>query len=472
MDHKTPLQSPWTTQIIKERGVTALSSNIETDICIIGGGISGIITAYNLLKFTSHRVVVVDAHEIAHGATGHNAGQLVAELERPIYSIVEDFGLIKTMKAMEDIESSWIIIEQIIQDLDLNINYSTFLGYNLYSTKKQVKDKLKDLLILQDAGVNIRKILVAKEFYDELEIDTGYLDLIELIDQDNMLSLSETKNTDYIAAFPLKKGCLNSALFTEKIAHVLLKKYANRFEVYENTYIKEININNDDIIVKSEFNDEIKVNRLILCTNGFENFTIKSNTDENLNFNFHKHIKGLVGYMFAKTEDMDKNPGAFAYYDRFFENNVETIEDGVDKNRDVVYLDNYTYTTRRHYDLENENPKNLFCIGGIATVLEDTSTYNKQHEYDENAKKFYTDFIENNIVDEEAEEGHREFMWHGLMGYTADGLRLVGYDNRETRLMYNLGCNGIGILPAIWGGKRISDLLNGDTTESLFDPRI
>ncbi len=466
------LQSPWTTQIKKERDVFALDKDIETDICIVGGGISGIVTAYNLLKFTNERVVVVDAHEIAHGATGHNAGQLVAELERPIFSIVEDFGLIKTMKAMEDIESSWIIIEQIIQDLDLTINYSTFLGYNLYSTKKQIQDKLKDLLILQDAGVNIRKMLIAKEFYDKLEIGTEYLELIELIDQDNMLSLSETKNPDYIAAFPLKKGCLNSALFTEKIAHVLLKKYANRFEVYEKTYIKEIDINADDVIIKSESNNEIKASRLILCTNGFENFTIKSNTDKNLNFNFHKHIKGLVGYMFAKTEDMNKNPGAFAYFDKFYEENETEIVPGVDRNRDVVYLDSYTYTTRRHYDLEKEDPKNLFCIGGICNVLEDSSTYNKQHEYDVTAKEFYLDFIKNNITEEPGNSTQREFMWHGLMGYTADGLRLVGFDNRETKLMYNLGCNGIGILPAIWGGKRIADLLNGDTTQSLFDPRI
>lgn len=466
------LQSPWTTQIKKERDVKSLDNHIETDICIIGGGISGIVTAYNLLKFTSHRVAIVDAHEIAHGATGHNAGQLVAELERPIYSIVEDFGLIKTMKAMEDIESSWITIEQIIQDLDLTINYSTFLGYNLYSTKKQIQDKLKDLLILQDAGVNIRKMLIAREFFDQLEIDTEYLDLVELIDQDNMLSLSETKNPDYIAAFPLKKGCLNSALFTEKIAHMLLKKYTSRFEIYEKTYIKEIDINIDDVIIKSETNNEIKSNRLILCTNGFENFTIRSNTDKNLNFNFHKHIKGLVGYMFAKTEVMNKNPGAFAYFDKSFEENRQIVSNIIDKNRDVIYLDNYTYTTRRHYDLENEDTKNLFCIGGMSTVLEDTSTYNKQHEYDISAKEFYLDFIKKNIADEVTDSKQREFMWHGLMGYTSDGLRLVGYDNREQRLMYNLGCNGIGILPAIWGGKRIADLLNGDTTESLFDPRI
>jgi len=466
------LQSPWTTQIKKERDVMPLDADTETDICIVGGGISGIITAYNILKYTNHRVVLLDAREIAHGATGHNAGQLVAELERPIFSIVEDFGLIKTMKAIEDIESSWVTIEQIIQDLDIPINYSTFMGYNLYSTKRQVHEKLKDLVIIEDAGVNIRKMLIAKEFAEQLEIGDEYKEVVEYIDQDDMLSLSETNNLDYIAAFPLKKGCLNSALFTEKIAHMLLKKYANRFSIHENTFVKEIDINVNDVVVRTDLGNNVTSQKLILCTNGFENFTIRSNKDQNLNFNFHKHIKGLVGYMFAKTESLNKNPGAFAYFDKYFEDNMEEAAEDVDRNRDVAYLDNYTYTTRRHYDLENEDTKNLFCIGGIATVLEDTTSYNKQHIYDENAKQYYLDFMKNNINQEPVEEGHREFIWHGLMGYTADGLRLVGFDNREEKLMYNLGCNGIGILPAIWGGKRIADLLNGDTTESLFDPRI
>jgi hypothetical protein len=58
-----------------------------------------------------------------------------------------------------------------------------------------------------------------------------------------------------------------------------------------------------------------------------------------------------------------------------------------------------------------------------------------------------------------------------LMGYTANGLRLVGFEKRNSVLMYNLGCNGIGILPAIWGGLRISNLLNGEKSESLFDPK-
>ncbi len=467
------LRSPWTTQFKKTREIKTLDTDLNTDICIVGGGISGVVTAYNILKHTARSVTLIEARQVAHGATGHNAGQLVAEFERSITSLVEDFGFEKTIKAIQSIESSWILIEQIIQDLNLNINYSTFLGYNLYSTKEQIENKLNDLLILQEGNINIRKMLIAKEYFDNLQLSEKFNNLIDIISQDDILSLSETKNQDYIAALPLKKGCLNSALFTEKIVQSLLLKYSNRFCVYEDSPVKEIIINDENILIQTTGGNKIISKKNILCTNGFENFDIKSYKNKDLNFNFHKHIKGLVGYMFAKTENMNKNPEAFAYYDKNFDEKADADSfEKIDRQRDIIYSDNYTYTTRRQYDLENEKPKNLFCIGGISAVLEDSSSYNKQHAYDENAKNNYLKFIKNNLDQDDIDENHREFMWHGLMGYTSDGIRLVGYDNRENALMYNLGCNGIGILPAICGGKRIADLLNGDTTESLFDPRI
>lgn len=48
-------------------------------------------------------------------------------------------------------------------------------------------------------------------------------------------------------------------------------------------------------------------------------------------------------------------------------------------------------------------------------------------------------------------EIHYAYRRHGLMGYTKNTLRLIGPDPFNTVLMYNLGCNGVGILPSIHG---------------------
>jgi glycine/D-amino acid oxidase-like deaminating enzyme len=58
------------------------------------------------------------------------------------------------------------------------------------------------------------------------------------------------------------------------------------------------------------------------------------------------------------------------------------------------------------------------------------------------------------------------------LGYTTSGIRLIGKEPNNPRLLYNVGCNGIGIMPSIYGAKRISQILNGiDLPVSIFDPK-
>ena len=65
-----------------------------------------------------------------------------------------------------------------------------------------------------------------------------------------------------------------------------------------------------------------------------------------------------------------------------------------------------------------------------------------------------------------------DFHWHGLMGYNDSGIRVIGAHPRRPRLLYNLGCNGVGFLPSIHGGQRVSRLLAGERLPpSVFDPR-
>jgi glycine/D-amino acid oxidase-like deaminating enzyme len=64
------------------------------------------------------------------------------------------------------------------------------------------------------------------------------------------------------------------------------------------------------------------------------------------------------------------------------------------------------------------------------------------------------------------------YKWHGLMGYTPSGVRIIGPEPRNKILLYNLGCNGVGLLPSIYGGKKISLFINGENLPaSIFDPK-
>ena len=56
---------------------TQLSSNMRTQVCVIGGGFTGLNTAINLAK-KDYDVVLIESEKIGWGASGRNGGQLIS----------------------------------------------------------------------------------------------------------------------------------------------------------------------------------------------------------------------------------------------------------------------------------------------------------------------------------------------------------------------------------------------------------
>ena len=85
--------SPWIHQLDKERPTVSLTQDEEVDIVVVGAGIAGISTAFFLLKHTDKKVALIEGYKLAHGATGHNAGQIAGYFERPFPDIFKKFLL-------------------------------------------------------------------------------------------------------------------------------------------------------------------------------------------------------------------------------------------------------------------------------------------------------------------------------------------------------------------------------------------
>jgi len=64
----------------------SLSQSIETDVCIVGAGISGLTTAYLLAK-AGRKVIVIDDGLIGGGETSRTTAHLSNALDDRIYRI-------------------------------------------------------------------------------------------------------------------------------------------------------------------------------------------------------------------------------------------------------------------------------------------------------------------------------------------------------------------------------------------------
>jgi gamma-glutamylputrescine oxidase len=97
----------------------ALEDNIECDICIIGGGFSGLSSAIHLAE-KGFKVVVLESAQIGFGATGRNGGQIVNSYSRDVADIEKRYDPKTATALCNMIFEGGDIIRQLIEKYNIN----------------------------------------------------------------------------------------------------------------------------------------------------------------------------------------------------------------------------------------------------------------------------------------------------------------------------------------------------------------
>ncbi len=451
-----PNHSPWLHQLARTRPIVPLDRDLEADVVIVGGGIAGVVTAFFTLRDTDKTVVLLEAGKIAHGATGHNAGQITSYFERPFSSLVDEFGLDLATDGQRSVESAWTLLEEIVATAGLHTPFYRFEGFAGVATLDQVLQHLKNNQCRLAGDLPTESIIIAREWEHLLDVPVEYGDLYTVSEHLNILTLLETQSTDYIASISYQKGCMNSAVFTEELLTSLVATHGDRFSFYEGSGVKTVNLKKTGVVLELSAHT-VHADKVVLCTNGFENFTIYNTAGADIDTAFHHTVMGRIGYMTGYTDTNLNPPNAISYFTQNY------IDDPTG--------DNYFYLTRRPFIHNGTDTLNLVCAGGPEKVLPNDATYSASQSCPEDMKAAIDDFLQQNYAKYAPDNHAHEFCWHGLMGYTPTSVRRIGPEPINPVLLYNLGCNGVGILPSIYGGMKIARFLRGDIMPpSIFDP--
>ncbi len=443
--------SPWLAQLKQERPAFILQGDTVADIAVIGAGIAGVTTAYHILKTTKRHVLLIDAGRIAHGATGRNAGQVVNYFERSFKSIVDAFGKDMAVQGQAAVESAWDILESILKECRLETPLHMCAGYDGFCSMEKILDFLEEQSIREQAGLKIEPLLFRANAELFESIPARLQHLVTQVPHSTILAMLQTEDLSFIAADIAKKGCTNSALLCEELVAWMIRTHGDRFRVVEHLPVQTLILRSSDAEMKTNRNT-ITARSVVLCTNGFENFTIENRAGEEIDTAFHSDVQGVIGYMAGYIDEPDQIPAALCYYTKHQDSGP------------------YYYLTRRPFDHTSGAAQTLICIGGPERILPDHAGYDP-------LQSFPAD------IQEQLDRGMRDtyhdsppaaslgFLWQGLMCYTPNKLRRIGFEPKNKVLLYNLGCNGVGILPSIYGGKRIAQLLDGiHLPPSIFDP--
>ena len=401
-------------------------------------------TAYFLLRDTNKSVTLLERDRIAHGATGHNGGQIVAALETPLTELSNIFSYDLVLTGLKAINSAWDLLYSIIKEMGIETEIIEVLAYLALSTDG-ARFMLGEHQLRERIGLPMAELLIAEDAVGDMPEELRRL--FRKISRKELEELILTRDRRYSCALIGRSGLMNSAIFCEELASKMLEKYPSRFKVYEDTLVEKIEFDKGAILRTPKH--ELNAQQIVLCTNGYGDLEINGQ-----DLALKCKIEGVLGYMAGYLDERELRPTAAVY----FGPGVSSQPNG------------YFYLSRRKY-AKGLN-QTLTSIGGPNKSFRKFSDNDLEEVLDEKEYVGIDDFNRMTIIDA-PKDTRRDFSWKGLMGYTPNGIRIIGPDPANRSLLYNLGCNGIGILPSLYGGKRIARYVNGETLEpSIFDPEM
>ncbi len=218
-----------------------LTSDIDVDICVIGGGLTGISSAINLSK-KGYSVILCEARKIGWGASGRNGGQLGIGMRKDQFTIEKKLGLRHAkelwslgLEAVEDVKN-------LIKENEIDCH----LVNGVMSTACFEKD-------IDEYKFEIEHM--AKNYDFE-----GYQFF-------NKEKIREEINSKMYLAGLLNSGSyhLNPLKLTIGLAKVAQK---NKVKIFENTPIEKIREEGDRVQVMSK-KGLIRANQVVVACNGY-----------------------------------------------------------------------------------------------------------------------------------------------------------------------------------------------------------
>jgi glycine/D-amino acid oxidase-like deaminating enzyme/nitrite reductase/ring-hydroxylating ferredoxin subunit len=146
-----------------------LDRDLETDVCIVGAGISGISTAYELVT-RGLNVVLIEGREVLSGETGRTSGHLASDLDDGYPEIAKKHGDKGAKAAAES--HTWALnrVGEISKQLGIECEYRHLPGYDFSQYAKGTKEHADDIKTLIEEGRKAKELGLQTEYREGFKL--------------------------------------------------------------------------------------------------------------------------------------------------------------------------------------------------------------------------------------------------------------------------------------------------------------
>ncbi len=267
----------------------SLLDSLECDLCIIGGGFTGLSTAIEASK-KGLKVILLEQNKIAWGASGRNGGQIGIDISSGVQNLEKKYGF-------ETVKNLWNVSLDAVKLIDQRID----------EFKIQCDKKTGNLSVATNHST-------VKDFESEIDYYQNKLDYhsTRILTRDEV---TEAVGSNRYFGGHLQKdgGHLHPLKYALGLADAALSLNVN---IYENSKVIKINEKKNYVEVLTS-NGSIKAKNIALCCNAYL---------EEIDAGIKSKIMPIINYMIATkpiSNDLQKTilPSDYCVCDTNFDLN-------------------------------------------------------------------------------------------------------------------------------------------------------
>ncbi len=236
---------------------TSLTEDVVADVCVIGGGYTGLSTALYLAN-AGVKVILIESNKIASGASGANGGQVSGGMRRDQFYLEKALGLDYAKVLWEIGEKSKYHAKELIDKYQIKCDYKKGIAHPNH--KQKYCDE-------------------SKKYVDHMNENYDYHD-IEYLSDNEMRGVTGS-NTYYGGSYDEGEAHCHPLNYALGIAKAAISAGA---KIFENSPALSYKVNDDHVKVLTK-DGSIKADRVVLACNGYLGNLEKSLTSKILPMN-------------------------------------------------------------------------------------------------------------------------------------------------------------------------------------------